>query len=718
VGSLTVIPRLLPLLVALLGNLVATLPAAADSGSGAWADGPKARARLVAATVATGDLAVLPVALEIEMAPGWKTYWRAPGEAGLPPHLDWAQSANLAGATLLWPAPHRFDYFGIGTVGYADHAVLPVDVVPRAIGAGVDLAVRAEVLVCDDVCIPHSFALALALPAGPADPSAEAGLVAQARARVPGDGARAGLALVGAAMAGPVLEVAVRADQPFAAPDLLVEGPDEVVFGRPEVTLSEGGRLALLRAPASDALDPKRPPMLGDAALTLTIVDGERAMETRLTPGIGPLDLPAAQVAANAAIVAPGLVAILLLAVLGGLILNLMPCVLPVLSLKLLAVVGHGGGGAGAVRRGFLATSAGILASFLVLASGLVVLKAGGAAVGWGLQFQHPAFILAMAAVVTLFAANLWGLFAIPLPAALGTFAARRGGETGLAGHFLSGAFATLLATPCSAPFLGTAVGFALARGAGEIYAVFAALAVGMALPYLAVAAQPALATRLPRPGRWMAVLRALLGVALAGTAVWLLWVLAAQVSPETALVAGGLLVAAVALLAVRARAGGWLRPALAGAVAAAIALALAAPALVPGRADIRPLAAEADPVRWQAFDEAAIPARVARGETVFVDVTADWCITCLVNKRRVLDDPAVAALLARPGTVAMRADWTRPDPAISRFLARFGRYGIPFNVVFGPDDPSGIVLPELLGRASVMDAFAAADRSATVAGR
>ncbi|MSO81017.1 MAG: copper resistance protein [Alphaproteobacteria bacterium] len=690
----------------------------ADAGSGAWADGPKARARLVAATVATGDLAVLPVAIEIEMALGWKTYWRAPGEAGLPPHLDWSQSANLAGATLLWPAPHRFDYFGIGTVGYADHAVLPVDVVPQAIGAGVDLALRAEVLVCDDVCIPHIFTLALALPAGTADPSAEARLVAQARARVPGDGARAGLALVGAAMAGSVLEVAVRADEPFEAPDLLVEGPDQVVFGKPAVILAEGGRLALLRAPASDALDPKRLPALGDAALTLTIIDGERAMEARLTPDTGPLDLPAEPVAAAPGIATPGLVAILLLAVLGGLILNLMPCVLPVLSLKLLAVVGHGGGPAGAVRRGFLATSAGILVSFLALASALATLKAGGAAVGWGLQFQYPAFILAMAAVVTLFAANLWGLFAIPLPAALGSFVARGGGETGLAAHFLSGAFATLLATPCSAPFLGTAVGFALARGAGEIYAVFAALAVGMAVPYLAVAALPALATRLPRPGRWMVGLRALLGVALAGTAVWLLWVLAAQVSPAAALVAGALLAVAVALLAVCARAGGWLRPALAGAAAVAVALALASPALVPGRADIRPLATESDTVRWQSFDEAAIPALVARGETVFVDVTADWCITCLVNKRRVLDDPAVAALLVRPGTVAMRADWTRPDPAISRFLARFGRYGIPFNVVFGPDDPSGVALPELLGRAAVLDALAAADRSATIAGR
>ncbi|MGE0256639.1 MAG: protein-disulfide reductase DsbD family protein [Alphaproteobacteria bacterium] len=698
--------------------LLAALPAVAEPGAGPWADGPKARARLVAATVATGDLAALPVALQIEMAAGWKTYWRAPGEAGLPPQLDWSASANLAGTTLLWPAPHRFEYFGIGTVGYVDRVVLPVDVAPRARGEAVDLALRADVLVCDDVCIPHSFALALALPAGPALPSATADLVARARALVPGDGARAGLALVDAAASATALEVAVRGDVPFADPDLLVEGPEDVVFGKPEVTLAEEGRLAVLRAPASDALDPRRPPDFAAAALTLTVIDGARAMEARVTPGVGPLDLPAVPARAPVAVAPPpDLVAILLLALLGGLILNLMPCVLPVLSLKLLAVTGHGGGEARAVRRGFLATSAGIVASFLLLAGVLVALRSGGAAVGWGIQFQQPAFILVMAAIVTLFAANLWGLFAIPLPAALATAAGRAGGG-GPAGHFLTGAFATLLATPCSAPFLGTAVGFALARGPGEIVAVFAALGIGMAVPFLAVAAVPALATRLPRPGRWMVWLRAALGVALAGTAVWLLWVLAAQVSTAAALAAGGLLAVAVLALVLRARAPRRWRPAFATATLVAIALALLAPAAMPGRAALRPLAASDDAVRWQRFDAAAIPALVARGETVFVDVTADWCITCLVNKRRVLDDATVAALLARPGTVAMRADWTVPDAAIARFLARFGRYGIPFNVVFGPDRPDGVVLPELLGQGAVLDAFAAADRRTAVAGR
>ena len=206
-----------------------------------------------------------------------------------------------------------------------------------------------------------------------------------------------------------------------------------------------------------------------------------------------------------------------------------MPCVLPVLSLKLLSVIGHGGASPARVRNGFLATAAGILVSFLVLASAAVAMKLGGGAVGWGIQFQHPEFLIVVALVLTLFACNLWGLFEMRLPGRLAHAAAGAGDGTGLGGHFATGVFATLLATPCSAPFLGTAIGFALARGAGEIYAVFTALGIGLALPYLAVAAAPGIAVRLPRPGRWMTILRYVLGGALAATVVWLLSVLAIQ---------------------------------------------------------------------------------------------------------------------------------------------------------------------------------------------
>ena len=396
------------------------------------------------------------------------------------------------------------------------------------------------------------------------------------------------------------------------------------------------------------------------------------------------------------------LLVVLGLALIGGLILNLMPCVLPVLSIKLLSVVSHGGREAGPVRVSFLASAAGILVSFLVLAVVAIGLKAGGMAAGWGIQFQQPLFLTAMAVVVSLFAANLFGLFEIPLPRALADLAGGHGGDGhGLASHFLTGAFATLLATPCSAPFLGTAVGFALARGVAEILLVFAALGLGLALPYLLVAAFPGLATRLPRPGPWMITLRRILGLALVATAVWLLSVLAVQIGLTATLIVGALLVVLGLALALARRLP---RPAVTGAVLAAALAAF----LTPAAFEVRPSALQTnqDAGEWEPFDQARIAELVASGAVVFVDVTADWCITCQVNKTLVIDSDAVREILGNGEVIAMRGDWTLPSQEISDYLASFGRYGIPFNAVYGPDMPQGEPLPELLSVDAVLEAL------------
>ena len=278
---------------------------------------------------------------------------------------------------------------------------------------------------------------------------------------------------------------------------------------------------------------------LAGEAIIVTLVDGDALIEQTLTavPGIAE---------------APPLwdfILILALAFLGGLILNLMPCVLPVLSLKVIGAIGLGGASRAVVTGRFLATAAGILLSFLVLAAGVAGAKQAGLAVGWGLQFQQPLFLVALIIVITLFASNLWDLFQIPLPAWLGGIG---GGGTeqphGMAGHFASGAFATLLATPCSAPFLGTAIGFALARGTPQIFAVFAALGIGMATPYLAIAVAPGLATRLPHPGKWMVTMKRVLALLLAATALWLLTVLATQSGSRAALAVGVLMAVGVAV--------------------------------------------------------------------------------------------------------------------------------------------------------------------------
>jgi suppressor for copper-sensitivity B len=733
----------LAFLAVLFGVVVGGLLPAADAraqlaewappGTGAWAETPEGRVRLIAARGALNGSDDVRLGLQFEMRDDWKVYWRAPGDAGYPPSIDWTGSANLTGAEMLWPVPERFSVLGIETMGYKHGVVYPIHARVADPTQSLKLDATVDYLTCADVCIPRTVALALDLPPGPGAPTEHAHTISRAESAVPGDGSAHGLSVAevtaGFDAEGPVLRVAVRGDPPLAAPDLFVEGPDGAWFAAPVVARGADAVSVLwARAGGLETLE--------GVPLTVTVAEDARGLEATVTPTAAPpavapgLSMPGLTAApASPATGTPPpvsagtLLTMVGLALLGGLILNLMPCVLPVLSLKVLGLVGHGGGSLTHARASFLASAAGIVASFLVLGGAAIAVKAAGVAVGWGIQFQQPAFLVAMIVLLSLFAANLWGLFEVGLPGWVSGAAGRTGGGDphSLWGAFGTGALATLLATPCSAPFLGTAVGFALSRGWAEIGLIFLALGVGMALPYLLVAARPGLATRLPRPGRWMIWMKAVLGVALAGTAVWLLTVLAAQVPPLAAGVVAGLMALMVLAFAIpRERLPG--RAAVAGVLALG-ALALPAWAdLLPGGAARPPLSGEvaAGAGAWRPLDVAAIPALVAEGRTVFVDVTADWCVTCLVNKRVVLDRDPVAARLAGDDIVLMRGDWTRPDTAISAYLARYGRYGIPFNAVYGAEAPDGLTLPELLTDRAVLDALdraGARDAAAAAAG-
>lgn len=428
------------------------------------------------------------------------------------------------------------------------------------------------------------------------------------------------------------------------------------------------------------------PPTTATATLTLRIgPDGEPTAGAIFGDGEAAATPTSARAVGTGGV---GLPTILALALLGGLILNVMPCVLPVLSLKVFGLVRSAEEGRRHVTMGGLATAAGILVSFWALALAAIVARSAGAAVGWGVQFQQPGFVAFLAVVVILFSLNLWGLFEIELPQVLARTAGASSGE-GLAGHFTSGLFATLMATPCSAPFLGTAVGFALVQPPIAILLVFTAIGVGMALPYLLLAAAPGAAKVFPRPGAWMITLKHVMGFLLAAAAVWLFYVLAAQISPErVAFVQLALLGLALCGWALgRAASTGGRRLAQAGILSTSIfAVMLAVGGVGTARAALSDGTGGGIP--WETFDEERALREAEDGRLVFVDFTADWCLTCKANEKLVLETDAVREAFSTLDVLPMKADWTNRDDRITEVLARYGRSAVPFYLLYRPAAP------------------------------
>lgn len=647
-----------------------------------WVGDTRAAVRLITATDNLPAGSTLEAGLEFRFAKGWHGYWRTPGDAGIPPTVDWSASKNISGQEISWPAPHRLVIDDLQNSVYENDVVLPVKLFLKQARTSARINASITYAACSDVCVPFEAELILALPIGAGGPSAESGLISSGQKRVPGSSDAAGVDVIGTRFAGSASEPTLVVDLKsrsgaFVAPDLFVEGAGNGIPPAPMVELQDAGKTARLTVRLA-ALPPAGRPLI------LTLIDENRAAEFKVPVGQA--------IPENSSL----FFAALLSALLGGLILNLMPCVLPVLSIKLFAFTREAGGSLRDVRLGSVATASGITFSFMLLAACLVGLKWSGATLGWGIQFQQPWFLAGMAVLTVLFAASFFEWLPIDLPNSIVNVACRRSGGP-MMEAFLTGVFATLLATPCSAPFVGTAVGFALARGPTEIFAIFLCLGLGMALPYWMAALFPGCVRWLPRPGPWMLVVRKFLGILLLGTAVWLIYVLWSTAGAWTAGVTAALLGCLLGYRAlvsapvggqVAATASRWSGLITAGLVVVPLIVSLSAAA---------PVSQPAVGQEWQAFDLDALPGLIANGNTVLVDVSATWCLTCKVNDVRVLETAEVRSRLQQSHVIRMRADWSRPNPLIADYLHRFARYGIPFDVVYGPQRPDGEALPELL---------------------
>ena len=681
--------------LAVLAALLLAVPALA-----APVQTPHVEAELVAERTAVAPGEPLTVALRLKMIPQWHTYWRNPGDSGEPTRIAWRLPAGFEAGDIHWPYPHRLPAGPLMNYGYEGEVLLlsrltpPRDLAP---GTEVTLAATATWLVCSrEYCIPEDGELSLTLPVAPnagEDPR-WAKPIAAARASLPAPpGTLAGWTLAAHGEAGGVtLSVAPPAG--VALRDVLFfpfeQGKIEPAAPQP-LSQADGGGYRLKLAAAMQPVG------------EFTRVSGVLVSPDGFVPTTGAravtIDVPIAGVvtaapapAAGGTAANPGLVIALLFAFAGGVILNLMPCVLPVLSIKVLAFGGRNDE-ARARRRYGLVYAAGVLASFWLLAATLFGFRALGTELGWGFQLQSPVAVAGLALFFFALALNLSGVFEVGvlLPDRLATWRARRPALD----WFGSGVLAVVIASPCAAPLMGAALGYALGEASWRTFAIFTALGVGMALPYVLLAWFPAWLRRVPKPGPWMARLKQALAFPLYATVVWLAWVLGQQAGLE----AVTWLAAALVVLAAAVWLAGFPRARVAAVAAALFAVAIAMPPTRPGAA-----VAARDP-GWQPFSAERVASLAAAGRPVFVDFTAAWCVTCQVNKRLVLGrDDVLAAFRAR-GIELVRADWTRRDDEITRALAALGRNGVPVYVLYKPGR-APLLLPEVLTRERVLAAL------------
>ena len=697
--------------------------------------------------------AAFTVGVFMKMDEGWHTYWKNAGEAGLPPQIRWSLPEGFVAGEVQWPLQQKHLESGdMLTYGYEKENMLLVPLTaPRTLLPGSSVMLKAAVnwLECEHVCVPGNGTAALALPVSASTPAKNnTRLFETYRKKVPAPfSSSVGLSLIKSTRDGAVeLRLASAGEWKFmvekdVVPDFYPESLNDVLVGRTKVTADT--HETTMRIPLS-VYQKVSGPVTFRGVIVYQMESGERQAaevevplssefcaglpivgETGPTTGL----LDQTFVTNQAGGIQQPLYLYVAFAIVGGLLLNIMPCVLPVIALKVFGLVKIAGDQPQKIKRLGWFFSLGILASFVALAVLVIVLQAAGQQVGWGFQFQEPLFVITMSAVVFAFGLNLFGVYEIQLPGAAvagvsRVLARQEGGGRGYAASFSEGVFATILATPCTAPFLGTALGFAFAQHAWIILLIFTCVALGMALPYLILTTRPAWLKFLPKPGEWMVTAKQFMGFLMMATLIWLLYVLGRQLGMEAVIwTSAFLLVIGIAC---------WLigrfatltatRKLFAATWSIAMILvgagywiflesALDVRSVIAGVPAVPQSFSASGGIQWKPFSLATLESDLKQNRTVFIDFTADWCLTCKVNERTVMSDNSVIEKFKTVNAVAVRADWTNRNPDITRLLAKFGRSGVPLYVIFPAGKPNApIVLPEVITSGMVIEAL---DRAA-----
>ena len=648
-----------------------------------WVVNDKSKVRLISSKTNSDNLDTILIGLEYELEPGWKTYWKSPGGGGFPQNVVWNNSENISQIDIEWPTPTQFEILGLDSIGYFDRVIFPMEIKLLDKNKITKINLNTNYLVCKHICIPGNANLYLEIPPGMGEYTNFLYDIEKAKSNVPLTDLNLSAlnkVKVYGIKSSQTVEINVIADSQknFINTNIYIHTP----FGLPVSNPINDYSFDLKNINSKFNFNKKQ---FSEESFPIEIIINDQNHNYKFLKNITLEDS-----ISNISVKDP-LIYILLISLLGGIILNLMPCVFPVLSIKLMSVLNNQ---QGAIRLSFIYTTLGILFSFLLLAIFFLILKQFNFSVSWGMQFQEPYFLIFILLVLTIFSLNTLGLFEIDLPSSIKTSNFFNQGNSFFAKNFFNGFFATLLATPCSAPFIGTAITAAFTQSSLTLFLIFISMGFGMSLPYLVIVLFPRLVLFLPKPGKWTIYTKYFLSILLIGTVIWIINILLNFYNLYFVLIF--LIIVILFTLSVKIN---YFKNTI-------IILCVITLFSIPFLNFIKSENIVKNDENWIDFFETDIPNLIENDQVVFIDITADWCATCQFNKINVLQSKTIKEAFNKNNIVLVRADWTRPSKEIDIFLKKYNRFGIPLNAFFSSKYPEGILLSEILSERQILNSI------------
>jgi len=648
-----------------------------------WAISEKSKVRLISPMTASNNNKLI-LALEYELEDEWKTYWKSPGGGGFPQKIIWNNSSNVKDIKILWPEPIEFEILGLKSIGYKDKVIFPLIVDLEDNQKQTNLNLNINYLVCKDVCIPGSADIFLNIPSGDGEYTDYFFEIEKVLSTTLNNNIDftpiSNFSFKAIENNNSVIfDIEISTTSFFDDPKIFIHTP----FGLPVVEPINNYSLDFQKLNTSlyysaDQFNEKKFP------IEIFFYDNNHSFKVEKSVEIENIDK---NISINTS-----LIYLLLISILGGFILNLMPCVFPVLSLKLLSVINTEDKN---IKSSFFITVLGIISSFLILGAFFAILKQINISISWGMQFQEPYFLMFILIIISMFFLNTLGLFQINLPSFLSSSKILNSGNNFYTKNFFNGFFATLLATPCSAPYLGTAVTAAFTQSTTYLFLIFFFMGIGMSLPYLIIAFFPGLISFLPRSGKWMIYFKYFLSILLFITIVWLLSILNNYFNYFFIVTFTVLLILISAILKFRI----YQTPLIISLIIIFF--------LTPYLNSFQKINEENyKSNNWLDFNSKSIPEIIANNEIVFLDITADWCITCKFNKINVLNSKKISDFFDSQEVTLIKADWTQPNEKINKFLKKYNKFGIPFNAFYSSKFPEGIVMNEILTEKQILETY------------